>query len=370
MAPEKLFSPVQVGPLTLSHRVVMPPLTRMRSNADDTINDMMVEYYGQRASQGGLQIIEGAFVSPHGNGYYGAPGIHSDKFIPGFRRIADAIHAKDGFVFAQLWHAGRVSHVSLQPNGEAPLAPSVVPFDGHAATKEGEVVSSRARELGIEEIPGVVEEFRKAAERAKAAGVDGVEIHGANGYLPDQFLQDNANKRTDAYGGPIENRARFLLEVTEAVVSVWGPGRVGYRISPSSTFNDMADSDPDATFGHVAEQLNKLDLAYLHVVEPRVKGDATRDNAENDHDVAASQLREFFKGTIIAAGGFDRDSAEAILRRGDADLVAFGRAFLSNPDLPVRLRLGLPLNRYDRATFYGGDERGYTDYPFYEGTKP
>jgi N-ethylmaleimide reductase len=362
-----LFTPAELGPITLSHRIVMPPMTRMRSNKDDTVTDLMVEYYGQRASEGGLIILEGAFVSANGNGYYGAPGIHSDKFIPGFKRIADAIHAKGGYVYAQLWHAGRVSHVSLQPGGRSPVAPSFIEsFQGHAASSEGVVVASPARALTIEKIAEIVEDFRLAAARAKAAGLDGVELHGANGYLPDQFLQDNSNKRTDSYGGSIENRARFFLEVTKAMISVWGPGRVGVRISPSGSFNEMADSNPAATFGYLAEKLNELDLAYLHIVEPRIVGDVTKEDEESSQDVASRELRKFYKGTIIAAGGFTQKSAEDMLANGNADLVAFGRNFLSNPDLPRRMKRGLWLNPHDRSTFYGGDSRGFTDYPFYE----
>ena len=229
MSTSKLFSKVSVGPFTLAHRVVMAPMTRMRSNPDDTVSDIMVEHYGQRASKNALLIMEGSVVSPRGNSYQGAPGIHDDRFIPGFKKIADAVHAKGGLIFAQLYHGGRVSHFSLQPNGEAPVAPSEVPFTGHAATREGSVLASPARALQLGEIAGVVEEFRAAAERAKKAGFDGIELHSANGYLLDQFLEDTSNKRTDEYGGSLEKRTRFLLEVVAAAVSVWGPGRVGVR---------------------------------------------------------------------------------------------------------------------------------------------
>jgi N-ethylmaleimide reductase len=360
---ERLFSPITVGALQLSHRVVMAPMTRMRSNPDDTVSDIMVEHYGQRASQGGLIIMEGSTVSETGNAYKGAPGLHSDRFIDGFRKIANAVHEKGGYVFAQLYHGGRVSHVSLQPNGLAPIAPSAVPFGGHAATSEGEVIASPARAIEIDELPGLVEDFRQAAERAKVAGFDGIELHSANGYLLDQFLEDGSNKRTDAYGGPYENRIRFLLEVTQAAISVWGPGRVGVRITPSGEFNEMSDSNPDGLFGYLALRLNDLPLAYLHVVEPRIVGDHSKDNVQALKAVASAQLRGLFKGSIIAAGGFRRGSADEILSRGDADLVSFGRYFASNPDLPVRLRLDLPLNPYDRSYFYGGDAVGYNDYP-------
>ncbi len=244
------------------------------------------------------------------------------------------------------------------------MGPSVVPFEGVAYTKNGWVPVSPHRALKIEEIPALIEAFREGAKRAKAAGFDGVEIHSGNGYLLDQFLQDGSNKRTDAYGGTVENRARLLLEVTEAAVSVWGGDRVGVRISPSTQFNAMSDSDPDALFGYVAEQLNRFGLAYLHIIEPRVKGNVVI--KEGAAPVAAEQLRKIFKSKIIAAGGFEPDTAEAVLEKADADLVAFGRYFISNPDLPKRIKLGLPLNPYDRTTFYGGNAKGYTDYPFYQ----
>jgi N-ethylmaleimide reductase len=357
----KLFSTTEVGPYRLSHRVVMAPLTRMRSDPGDIPSDLMVEYYTQRASEGGLIITEATPVSIRGYGYAGAPGIYSDAQITGWRRVADAVHAKGGRIFQQLWHVGRQSHVDLQPNGEAPLAPSAIAAEGYAYTKRGEAPFSMPRALELHEIPRIIEEFRAGAERALRAGFDGVEIHGANGYLPDQFLQDGTNKRTDEYGGPIENRARFLLEVTRAAISAWGPDRVGVRISPSGTYGSMSDSDPPATFGYVATELDRLGIAYLHVVEPRIKG--TEEISHGQAPIAAQHLRPKFSRTLIAAGGFTRESAQAIVASGDADLIAFGRHFISNPDLPERLRRGLPLNRYDRTTFYGGDARGYVDYP-------
>ena len=265
---------------------------------------------------------------------------------------------RGGRIFLQLWHVGRQSHVDLQPNGEAPLAPSAITAEGYAYTKRGEAPFSMPRALELHEIPGIIEEFRSGAERALRAGFDGVEIHGANGYLPDQFLQDGTNKRTDEYGGPIEHRARFL---TQAAISAWGADRVGVRISPSGTCGSMSDNDPQATFGYVTTELDRLGIAYLHVVEPRIKG--TEEIAHGQAPVAVQHLRPKFSRTVIAAGGFTRESAEAIVASGDADLVAFGRHFIANPDLPERLRRGLPLNRYDRSTFYGGDARGYIDYP-------
>jgi N-ethylmaleimide reductase len=357
----KLFSTTEVGPYRLSHRVVMAPLTRMRSDPGDIPSDLMVEYYTQRASDGGLIVSEATPVSIRGNGYAGAPGIYSDGQIAGWRRVTGAVHAKGGCIFQQLWHVGRQSHVDLQPNGGAPVAPSAIAAEGYAYTRRGEAPFSTPRALELREIPGIIAEFRSGAERALRAGFDGVEIHGANGYLPDQFLQDGTNRRSDEYGGPIENRARFLLEVTQAAICAWGADRVGVRISPSGAYGSMSDSDPPATFGYVATQLDRLGIAYLHVVEPRVKG--TEEISRDQAPIAAQHLRQKFSRTLIAAGGFNRDSAEAIVASGDADLVAFGRHFISNPDLPERLRRGLPLNRYDRTTFYGGDARGYVDYP-------
>jgi N-ethylmaleimide reductase len=357
----KLFTPAQVGPYRLSHRVVMAPLTRMRSDPGDVPSDLMVEYYAQRASEGGLIVSEATPVSIRGNGYAGAPGIYSDTQIAGWRSVTDAVHAKGSRIFQQLWHVGRQSHVDLQPNGEAPVAPSAIPAEGYAYTKRGEVPFSMPRALELHEMPGIIEAFGAGAERAFRAGFDGVEIHGANGYLPDQFLQDGTNKRTDEYGGSVENRARFLLEVTQAAISAWGADRVGVRISPSGTYGSMSDSNPPATFGYVATQLDRLGIAYLHVVEPRIKG--TEEISHGEAPVAAQHLRPKFSRTLIAAGGFAPRSAEAIVAAGDADLVAFGRHFISNPDLPERLRRSLPLNRYDRSTFYGGDARGYIDYP-------
>jgi N-ethylmaleimide reductase len=358
-----LFSPIKLGPYELSHRVVMAPLTRMRSEPGDIPGDLMVAYYAQRASQGGLIISEATPVSIRGNGYAGAPGIYSHHQIAGWRRVTDAVHAKGGRIFLQLWHVGRQSHTDLQPNGDAPIAPSAIPAEGLAYTKNGEVPFSAPRALALHEIPAIIGEFRAGAERARRAGFDGVEIHGANGYLPDQFLQDGSNTRTDAYGGPVENRARFLLEATKAAVSVWGADRVGVRIAPSGTYGSMSDSNPRVTFGYVAEQLDRLGIAYLHVIEPRIKGIELI--VKGQAPAAAQHLRPRFSRSLIAAGGFAKDTAEAILGAGDADLVAFGRYFISNPDLPERFRRGLPLNPYDRATFYGGDAHGYTDYPAY-----
>ncbi|HEY4263476.1 MAG TPA: alkene reductase [Schlesneria sp.] len=359
-----LFSSVQVGLYSLSHRVVMAPLTRLRSDQPgDVPNDLMAEHYGQRASAGGLIIAEATPISISGRGYLGAPGIYSDQQVVGWKKVTDAVHAKGGRIFLQLWHVGRQSHVDMT-GGVSPVTASAIPYEGVAYTANGWVQVSPARELKIEEIPGIIEDYRQAARRAKQAGFDGVELHGANGYLLDQFLQDGSNKRTDAYGGPVENRARFLLEATAALVSVWGGSRVGVRLAPSGQWAQMGDSNPEATFGYVADQLNQFGLAYLHIVEPRVVGSEVSEDGLQP--VASAQLRKIFRGTIIAAGGFEPDEAEAIVERGDADLVAFGRHFIANPDLPKRIEHGLPLNAYDRTTFYGGDRRGYNDYPFYQ----
>ena len=360
----KLYAPVALGPIALSHRVVQAPLTRLRSEQPGDIpGDLMATHYGQRASRGGLQIAEATTVSVTGRGYLGAPGIYSDAQVAGWRKVTSAVHAKGGRIFLQLWHVGRQSHVDMT-GGATPLAPSVVPFEQIVFTQDGWVPVSPHRALALEEIPGIVEEFRAGAERAKAAGFDGVEIHGANGYLLDQFLQDGSNKRTDAYGGPVENRARLLLEVVEAVTRVWGRDRVGVRLGPSGTWAGMSDSDPEATFGYVAEQLNRFGLAYLHVIEPRIVG--AEAPVEGKPPVAAARIRRIFTGPIIVAGGFEREGAEEIVERGDADLVAFGRHFSANPDLPDRLRRNLPLNPYDRDSFWGGDHRGYTDFAAYE----
>jgi len=362
----KLFSPVQLGGLTLSHRVVHAPMTRLRAEPDDTPSAMMVEYYRQRASKGGLVITESAHPSYDSRGYIGAPGIYSDRHVEGWRKITDAVHDKGGHIVMQIAHDGRQSHVDLS-HGAAPIAPSVVPFEGQALTQHGWVPVSPHRALRADEIPLLVDSFRRGTTRAKAAGFDGIELHSANGYLVDTFLQDGTNKRTDAYGGSIENRARFPLELAEALIDVWGADRVGVRVSPSGQWGAISDSDPEATFGSFAERLNRYGLAYLHVIEPRVKGVETI--AEGQAPVASSFLRQVFTGPIIAAGGFDHDGAEAILQQGDADLVAFGRWFSSNPDLPERLRRHLPLAKYQRDAFWGGDEHHYTDFPAYDETR-
>ncbi|MFM0378726.1 alkene reductase [Paraburkholderia strydomiana] len=360
----KLFNSVQVGAYTLSHRVTLAPMTRLRTTQPgDVPSAMMADFYGQRASDGGLEIVEAASVSVQARSYLGAASIYHDGQMEGWQAITKAVHAKGGRVFLQLIHGGRQSHVEMT-GGVDPVAPSVVPFVGVAVTKDGFVPASPHRALGIDEIPGIVEDFRAAAQRAKDAGFDGVELHAANGYLIDQFIQDGTNQRSDSYGGPIQNRVRFLRETLEALISVWGAERVGVRISPSGEWGGISDSDPEATFSYVASVLDSYKIAYLHVIEPRVKGD---DTLHHDHaPVATKYLRKHFSGPIIAAGGFDRESAIAIVESGDADLVAFGRHFSSNPDLPYRLKHDLPLTPYVRAAFWGGSEKAYSDFLTYE----
>lgn len=361
----KLLSAVKVGPFEFSHRVVLAPLTRMRAEAGAIPGPLMAEYYAQRSSQGGFLIGEATIAAANGNGYLGAPGLFEDSQIAGWKLVTDAVHAKGGKIFLQLYHAGRQSNLDVQPNGSIPVGPSAIPHGGVAYTTAGWVPNTPNRELTIAEIQGLVESFRAAAKRGIAAGFDGVELHGANGYLVDQFLQDGSNKRTDIYGGSIENRSRFLLEVTNALISVWGSDKVGVRVGPSGNFGDMSDSNPEALFTYVAQQLNKLNLAYLHLIEPRVLGNA-EDETKDQNPVASQLIRKYYNGTIIAAGGFDGASAEAIIQAGDADLVAFGRHFIANPDLPERIRNNWPLNDYIRDHFFGGTNVGYTDYPFYK----
>lgn len=363
-----LFKPTLVGPYAMTHRVVMAPLTRMRTDAQNVPGDLMVEYYSQRASAGGLLISDATAVSPLAFAYVGAPGIYTQAHVQGWRRVTDAVHAKGGRIFLQLWHAGRQAHPA-NIGQVRPVAPSAIRAYEHSAilNERGDVVEAEQvvpRALSFEEIGTVIDEFRHAATLAKEAGFDGVELHAANGYLFDQFLQDGSNHRNDAYGGTLENRSRFLFDVLDAVTSVWDAERVAVRLSPGSSYGTMSDSDPHATFSYVVRRLENYGLAYLHVVEPRVRGN--EDVEASASALSAKHLRRIYRGTIIAAGGFTDVSAQQIIEAGDADLVAFGRAFISNPDLPERLRVGAPLNAYDRATFYGGDARGYTDYAFHE----
>lgn len=351
-----LLSPVRLGPYHLPNRLVMAPMTRNRAGAGNVPQLMNALYYTQRASAG-LIITEGAQISPQGVGYPSTPGIHRIEQASGWKLVTEAVHHCGGHIFLQLWHVGRISHPSLQPGGILPIAPSAIKPTGEAYTYEGLKPFVTPRALETAEIAEVIAQYRHGAHLAMIAGFDGVEIHAANGYLPDQFLRDRTNRRTDRYGGSFENRARFLMEIVEAVTAVWGSQRVGVRISPTNPFNDMHDSDPELIFGYVAERLGTLGLAYLHVVEADEHGHTT------GHKVNYRRLRDLFGGTYIANGGFDYTRATNTLTRGDADLVSFGRLFLANPDLPERFAAGAPLNKPNPATFYGGKEPGYLDYP-------
>jgi N-ethylmaleimide reductase len=359
----KLFTPAKIGPYTFAHRIVLAPMTRLRSDAKDTPLPMMADFYGQRATPGGFLIAESASISITSRSYYGAPGIYLPEHVAGWKAVTDAVHAKDGRIFLQIFHGGRQSHKDIT-GGATPVAPSVVSFKGMAKTPAGFVDSGPFRALETDEIPGVLADFQHAAQLALQAGFDGVELHGANGYLVDQFLQDGSNKRTDRYGGSIENRARFLLEALGELISVFGADRVGLRLSPEGQWGDIRDSNPSSTFGWLAERLGGLGLAYLHIIDPRIKGDATLH--EERQAVAAAFIRKHYNGTIIAAGGFDGPEAEKIVDSGDAEFVAFARWFSSNPDLPERLRHGWPLTAYRRDAFWGGDEHGYSDFTPYQ----
>jgi len=364
-----LFSPLQVGPYRLAHRVVLAPLTRMRAAKPSLApRPLNAEYYAQRATAGGLLIAEASPVAASGFGSPGVPGIYSDAQIEGWRKVVDAVHAKGGVILLQLWHVGRVSHSSFQPGGALPVAPSAVPISAEfkTATADGKVVLYETpRALETSEIPDVIEAYRQAAVNAQKAGFDGVEIHGANGYLIEQFLQSNSNLRTDKYGGSIENRARLLLEITQAAIAVWGADRVGVRLSPYGIANGSGEADPMPLYTHVVEALNPLGLAYLHFIEPRSSGAGRAEVNWQNVPSAMVLFRPIWKGILITAGGFSGEAAEAAITGGHADAIAFGRIFISNPDLPRRLREGLPLTPYNRKTFYGGEEAGYTDYPEY-----
>jgi N-ethylmaleimide reductase len=351
-----LFTPFRLGELELRNRTVMAPMTRSRATDGNVPNPLAATYYAQRASAG-LIITEATQVSPQGIGYVRTPGIHTPEQVAGWRQVTSAVHAKGGTIFAQLWHVGRISHPDFH-NGALPVAPSAISADADVYTPNGPSKTVTPRALELSELPGIVEQFRHGAEMAKEAGFDGVEIHGANGYLLDQFLRDGSNHRTDAYGGSIENRARLPLEVAEAVISVWGPARVGYRVSPTAEIHGMTDSDPARTFTYLAEKLAALKMGYLHIMEP-LSGAAAPSAAKR----VTPALRAAFQGPLIVNGGYDGAAAAAAIARAEADLVAFGVPFLANPDLPQRLRRGAPLNAPDTATFYMGEEKGYTDYP-------
>jgi N-ethylmaleimide reductase len=346
-----LFQPYRLGNIELTNRLVMAPMTRSRALEHNVPNPLAATYYAQRASAG-LIVSEATQVSPQGVGYIRTPGIHSADQVAGWIKVTEAVHRAGGKIFLQLWHVGRISHPDFH-GGELPVAPSAIAAAGQVFTAKGPQQMVTPRALTLAELPGIVEQFRRGAENAKAAGFDGVELHGANGYLLDQFLRDGTNRRTDAYGGTVENRARLPIEVAKAVIDVWGADRVGYRISPNGTFNSMSDTNPLQTFSYLAEQLSKLGVVYLHVVDPVADG-AKR---------ASPLLRRRFNRTYIVNGGFDLDSANAAMRGGEADLVAFGTRFLANPDLPQRYRIDASLNVPDQATFYAGEDKGFTDYP-------
>ena len=345
-----LFDPIRIGDLDLPNRIFMAPLTRSRAVGGARVpNTLMAEYYAQRASAG-LILSEATAVTPQGIGYADTPGIWSDEQVAGWKKITEAVHAKGGHIFLQLWHVGRISD-PIFLDGQLPVAPSAIAAQGHVSLvrPKREYVTPRA--LSIEEIPGIVEAYRKGAENALAAGFDGVEVHGANGYLLDQFLQDSTNKRTDAYGGPIENRARLMLEVTDACISVWGASRVGMHLAPRGDSHSMGDSNPAATFGYVARELGKRGIAFICAREAL------------GPDRLGPQLKQAFGGIYIANEQLTKASAEQLLAAGEADAVAFGKLFIANPDLPQRFRLDAPLNTPNQDTFYHPTAEGYTDYP-------
>lgn len=356
MSASKLFEPYKLGAATLTNRSVMAPLTRNRAIAGYVPNPLAIEYYGQRASAG-LLITEASQVSQQGQGYQDTPGIYTKEQVAGWRKVTDRVHERGGHIYLQLWHVGRISHTSLQQNDGAPVAPSAIRAKGKTFVGGTFVDVSEPRALELGEIPGIVDSFKRASANAIEAGFDGVEIHGANGYLLDQFAKDGTNKRTDAYGGSIENRARLMIEVSKAVASEVGADRTGIRLSPVTPANDVSDSNPQPLFDHIVDQLNALKLIYIHVIEGATGG--PRDIAPFDYD----SLRKRFSGTYIANNGYDFKLATEVLEKNKADLIAFGKLFISNPDLVERLKLGAPLNDFDKATFYGGGAKGYTDYP-------
>lgn len=354
---KNLFSPVRLGAFDLPHRIIMAPLTRCRADADNAPHALNAKYYEQRASAA-LIISEATQVTPYGLGYPGTPGIYSEKQVAGWKLVTDTVHRAGGKILLQLWHVGRISHPDLQPGNVLPVAPSAVAPKGNAGTLSGPKPFVTPRALEENEIPGVIAQYKLGAENAKRAGFDGVEVHGANGYLIDQFLRDGSNKRTDSWGGSIENRARFALEVTKQVIDVWGADRVGIRLSPTGPFNDMYDSNPEALFGYVLQELGKLNLAYTHLVEMQ-RGD----DRHGAKPLPLSFYRSAYNGNLIANGGYDLARANETIAEGLADAVAFGQLFIANPDLPARFKKGAPLNAPDASTFYGGSEKGYTDYP-------
>jgi len=378
VATELLLQPYKLGALNLPHRIVMAPLTRSRAGQPGNVPTPLNACYYEQRAPAALIISEATQVSLQGQGYAWTPGIHSREQVQGWRLVTEAVHEAGGRIFLQLWHVGRISHPSLQPDGMLPVAPSAITPAGNAFIEnekgEGQLVPFvRPRALQIEEMPYIVEQYARGAKNALAANFDGVEIHGANGYLINQFIDSSTNHRTDAYGGSVENRARLLMEVAETVSKVWGPDRVGVRLSPLSTFNDTSDADPQATHGYIAEALSQYRFAYLHLVNPAASAIEKGQEPDPASLRMLALVRARYRGTLILTGGFDRDSAQAWLKHGRADLIAFGRKFLANPDLPERLRLRERLNADDPSTYYGGGTKGYTDYPSlaqYRGEQP
>ena len=350
-----LFSPVNIGRLQLPNRIAMAPLTRNRAAAGDVPQPMHVTYYRQRATAG-LIISEASPISPQGVGYPHTPGIYSEAQVAGWQAVTQAVHEAGGHIFQQLWHVGRISHPDLQPGGAVPVAPSAIRPAGDAFTATGMQPFVTPRALEADEIQVIVAQYAAAARNSLQAGFDGVEVHAANGYLIDQFLRDGSNQRTDEYGGSLENRSRLLREVLQAVCEAVGPERVGVRISPENSFNDMRDTRPQETFEYVACLLNGFGLAYLHVVE----GDMVAGGKGLDY----GRIRAAFKGIYMANCRYDLARAQQAVADGAADLVSFGTLYIANPDLVERFRQGAALNTPDPGTFYGGDEHGYTDYPF------
>ena len=352
-----VFAPWALGPLQLKNRMVMAPLTRSRAGQGNVPSAMAANYYSQRAGAG-LIITEATQATADGQGYIDTPGVYSESQVAEWKKVTDAVHEKDGLIFCQLWHVGRISHPDFR-GGEVPVAPSAIaPRGVQSYTANGFQDIPTPRALETSEIADIVAGFHQAAKNAQAAGFDGVEVHGANGYLLDQFLEDSTNQRTDEYGGSVENRTRLLFDVVDVVTAVWGSVRVGVRLSPGGSFNDMGDSQPQETFGYVVRRLAELNLAYLHLIEqPQLEGESATP------DLAAPFFRGLYPGTIIVAGGYTLERANAVLMSGAANLVAFGKLFIANPDLVERFRENAPLNTPNAETFYGGGAEGYIDYP-------
>jgi N-ethylmaleimide reductase len=351
-----LFSQYELGSIRLSNRMVMAPMTRCRAIEGNIPSPLAITYYLQRA-QAGLIITEGSQVSSQGVGYIRTPGIYSAEQVAGWRKVTEAVHQSESKIFLQLWHVGRVSHPDFLGGG-VPIAPSALPVDGYIHTQFGKKKIETPHALELEEIPSIINQFRRGAENAKAAGFDGVEIHGANGYLLDQFLRDGSNHRMDQYGGSLKNRARLPLEVAQAVMDVFGADRTGYRISPHFQRYSMSDSNPHKTFSYFAEELSRLNLGYLHMIEG-VSGPMYVEPEAR----FASIIRRIFKGTLILNGGYNAEKGNAAIQKSEADMISYGSLFLANPDLPERFRKNAPLNTPDIKTFYAGEEKGYIDYP-------